>query len=68
MYIQIGLHLDDEGNLKSVDIQHNDTDVRSDSGLLKRIAVGLLAAIDANKEDIEVQDLLFESGIELGKE
>jgi hypothetical protein len=62
-YIQLGLHLTDDLGIKSVTIDHNETDLPSDSKLITLIAFALLKSIHLNKSDLELQDMLNELGI-----
>lgn len=48
-YIQIGLHLNEGLAIKSVTIDHNTTDLPSDSELIKRVALTLLKSLKLNK-------------------
>lgn len=57
-YIQFGIHLNDELGIKAVTIDHNTTDLPSDSQLIKQVAMGLLKSLVRNKEDVTIQDLL----------
>lgn len=62
-YIQFGIHLNERLGIKSVTIDHNTTDLPSDSQLIKIVAITLLKAIHLNKEDIMLQDLFNELDI-----
>lgn len=62
-YIQFGVHLNERLGITSVTIDHNTTDLPNDSELIKRVAFTLLKAIQLNKGDIMLQDLLNEIGI-----
>lgn len=66
-YIQLGIHLTDELGIKSVTIDHNDTSLPSDSDLIKRVSMTVLKSLILNKEDVIVQDLINELGIEIEK-
>ena len=56
--IQLSIRLSDDLGVKGITIDYNDTDLESDSELVKRICFTLLKSIELNKEDIMVQDLL----------
>ena len=62
-YIQLGIHLTEELGLKSVTIDHNETDLPSDSNLINLVAFALLRSINLNKESVDLQDVLNELGI-----
>lgn len=62
-YIQLGVHLNEGLGITSVTIDHNTTDLPSDSELIKKVAFTLLKAINLNKEDVMLQDLLNEMDI-----
>lgn len=62
-YIQFGVHLNERLGIKAVTIDHNTTDLPSDSELIKRVAFTLLKSIQLNKEDVMLQDLLNELDI-----
>lgn len=62
-YIQFGVHLNERLGIKAVTIDHNTTDLPSDSELIKRVAFTLLKSIHLNKEDVMLQDLLNELDI-----
>lgn len=67
-YIQLGLHLtDDDLGLKKVTIDHNDTDLESNSKLLELVAFAIIKSLRLNKESLMVQDLLSELGIDMPK-
>jgi hypothetical protein len=63
-YIELGFDLTDELGIKSVLINHNDTELKNDSELLRSISIAILKALESNKESLTVQDLLNELGIE----
>jgi len=63
-YIQLGIELDDELVMKSVEIQHNDTEMPNDSKLLKATSVAMLKSIIQSSDSLAVQDLLHELGID----
>lgn len=62
-YIQFGVHLNERLGIKAITIDHNTTDLPSDSELIKRVAFTLLKSIHLNKEDVMLQDLLNELDI-----
>ena len=62
-YIELGIQLTDDLRLKSVTVNHNNTDFESDSKLIQRLAFAILKSIHANKESTGVQDLLNELDI-----
>ena len=62
-YINLGITLTDELGIKSVVIYANDTELESDSGLIKLLAYALLKSMVLNKDDLELQDLLSKYGI-----
>ena len=62
-YIQFGIHLNERLGITSATIDHNTTDLPSDSELIKRVAFTLLKSLQLNKEDVMLQDLLNELDI-----
>jgi hypothetical protein len=62
--IQVQYVLNEDLGLKSVSIDINTTDLNSDSELIKKLAITVLKALSMNKEDVMVQDLLNDLGIE----
>jgi hypothetical protein len=64
-YIQFGIHLNSRLGIKSVTIDHNDTDLASDSDLVRRVSFTLLRSIELNKDDIMLQDLLNGLGLKI---
>jgi len=65
--IQLSFTLTKELGLKSIIIDCNTTNMPSDSELVKKLAFTVLKSIQLNKEDILVQDLLNEIGINITK-
>lgn len=63
--ITLSLNLNSELGLTSVIIGTNTTSLPNDSELLKKVSIAILRALDLNKEDILVQDLLSELNNEL---
>lgn len=62
--INLSLILNERLGLKSVTINYNDTDLPSDSELIRKVSITLLKSLSLNKDTIIVQDLLNELGIE----
>ena len=62
-YIQLGVHLTGSLGMKSVTIDCNTTSLPSDSELIKKVAFTMLRALQLNKEDLALQDLLNELDI-----
>lgn len=67
-YIEIGIYLDEDYGIKSVTIDHNTTELPSNSELVKRVAFTLLKSLELNKEDMAVNDLLNELDIKVMRE
>jgi len=66
-WIQLSISLDDELRMKKIIIDINTTDQPSDSKLIKNISIAMLKSIKLNKDDLAIQDLLSELGIERSK-
>jgi hypothetical protein len=62
-YIQLGLEFSDELQLKSISIQYNETELKSDAELIIKISKALLISFEKNKESIELQEILSDVGI-----
>ena len=61
--IQLTFELSDDLGLKSITFDYNDTKLPSSSETLGNIAIAILRAIEVNKDDLVIQDLLSELGI-----
>ena len=57
-YIQLGISLNDALGIKEVAILWNDTELKSDSELIKTIAFTIIKALKLNEEDVMIQDML----------
>jgi hypothetical protein len=66
-YIELAIELNDGLGIKAVSIKYNDTGVPNDSKLLKTVAITLLKSLRLNANDIELQDLLNDIGIDKAK-
>lgn len=62
-HIKLTIGLTDELGIKSVTIDYNDTELKSNSELVQRVAFTLLKAYSLNKDDMKLQDLLNELNI-----
>lgn len=62
-YIEIGIVLNDELGVKSAIIHQNDTELPSNSELIKKVCITLLKSLSLNKQDLELQDMLIELNI-----
>jgi len=58
--IQLAFNISEDYALKSVVFMHNDTDLPSDSELIKNLAIAMLKSLHLNKDSVAVQDLLNE--------
>jgi len=63
-HVQLTISLSEDLEMKTVSIDYNDTGLPDNSELVKKIAYTLLKSLSINKDDIKVQDLLNELGIE----
>ncbi len=64
-YIQIGFHFDDDLGLRKIQFQHNETELKNDSELIKNLAITMLRSVNLNKNDCLLQDLLNDLDINL---
>lgn len=67
-YLELGIELSDELALKSIIFHCNETGIEGSARLLRLLAIALLKSIEMNKEDIELQDILFKNGISIEKD
>lgn len=61
--IQLTAELSDDLKLKSVTIDINTTELKNDSELVRQISWTILKSLVANKEDIQIQDMLNDLNI-----
>ena len=66
--VEMSLEFTEDNGLRSVTIHLNETELETDSKLLKRIAVCILQALKENKDSVEMQDDLHELGVSISKE
>jgi hypothetical protein len=63
--LQIHFEFTEELVLKKVVFLHNETGIEESPVLMRQLAICLLKRISLNKEDIELQDILFKAGIKI---
>lgn len=61
--LTISFEFTDDLGLKGLEFVENETNLPSDSKLLKRLAICILKAVDLNPEEMSTHDLLVELGI-----
>jgi hypothetical protein len=64
-HITLTLKLTDNLGIKSIIIDDNETELPSDSNLIKICAIAMLESIAINKEDLQVQDILNDLDIKV---
>jgi len=64
-YINIGFSFTDDLALKHITINHNDTELDSDSELVKKVIMTALKSFHLNKDDVSFQDLLNKNDIKI---
>lgn len=58
MNVTLSIDISKEMTIKAVTIEYNDTGMKDDSELITRLAYTLLKSVDANKDELQLQDLL----------
>lgn len=61
--IQITFVMNDEMVVESIEFNHNNTELKSDSKLLKALGKTLIECIDKNADECEIQDMLYDLNI-----
>lgn len=64
-HIELRINLNEELGITSVLIMHNDTGLKSDSILISKVSEALIKAVDINKNDCKLQDMLQDFDISI---
>lgn len=64
-HIELRINLNEELGITSVLIMHNDTGLKSDSNLISKVSEALIKAVDINKNDCKLQDMLQDFDISI---
>jgi len=67
-YITISVGLTKEGGVAEILLDENTTARKNDSKLIRDVAEAIIRTLDANKEDVAVQDLLQDLKIDTNHE